>query len=60
MTLEKAIRVSLKAVGGTREWHESNIKVLVALGVLKLDDMEPEEEYELAINGQEIMDQLKT
>jgi hypothetical protein len=59
MTLEEAIEACIEATPGTiRDWHEGHIRCLVALGILKLDDLKPAEEYEQAIKAREIMDQL--
>lgn len=59
MTMEEAIDRCMKTCPGTSaDWHTGHIKCLVALGVLKLDDMKPAEEYEQAIKAREIMDRL--
>lgn len=58
MTFQEAVDLGLKMFGGQPEFYEGQVKYLVALGVLKLDDMKPVEEYEQAIKAREIMDQL--
>ena len=42
-----------------RGWHEGHIRCLVALGILKLDDLKPAEEYEQAIKAREIIEGLE-
>ena len=60
MTLEQAVDACMAACPGTfRDWHESNIRCLVVLGVLKLDDLKPAEEYEQAIKAREIIEGLE-
>jgi hypothetical protein len=60
MTFEQAVDACLKEFPGTyRDWHENNIKCLVVLGVLKLDDLKPAEEYEQAIKAREIIEGLE-
>ena len=50
----------MKATPGTmRGWHEGHIRCLVALGILKLDDLKPAEEYEQAIKAREIIEGLE-
>lgn len=60
MTEEEAVELGLKMFSsGNRDFFEGQVKYLVALGVLKLDDMKPADEYDQAIKGREIMDELK-
>lgn len=56
MTFQEALDVCRKQHGD--DFAEGMIRTLVNLGLLKLSDMTPDAEYEMAIRAKEIMDDL--